>query len=211
MLTLRHKLTSSDFSDLSNCSRSYLVLVLELFLLGWPSKLADPIEAFYENCLPKPGRAPPMETTKHHSQDEAGHHPMSSSNTTTTDLFINESPMVESIRQMNLAALAAQMASLPQHPEDAGGPLHKGGEMHQHNNGGYDSTNWSKDLDSVTMWTPKTYSRPPPPIASHNRAALHGSLSLNDYSNVRPNNLRRWKVPPSFKSWNLFFVLFKFC
>ena len=69
MLTVRHKLTSTDFSDLSNSSRSYLVLVLELFLLGWPTKLADPVEAFYDSCLPKQGRAPPMETTKHHSQN----------------------------------------------------------------------------------------------------------------------------------------------
>jgi hypothetical protein len=68
MLTVRHKLTSTDFSDLSNSSRSYLVLVLELFLLGWPTKLADPVEAFYDSCLPKQGRSPPMETTKHHSQ-----------------------------------------------------------------------------------------------------------------------------------------------
>ena len=117
-----------------------------------------------------------------------------------SDLFLSESPMVESIRQMNLAALAAQMASLPQHhQEDVDGQLHKGGDMQQHqhlNNGGgssYESTNWSKDLDTVTMWTPKTYSRPPPPIVlnNHNRPNLHGSVSLNDYSNVRPNNMRR--------------------
>ena len=200
MMTLRHKLASSDFSDLSNSSRSYLVLVLELYLLGWPSKLSDPVEAFYKDCLPKQGRAPPMETTKHHSQDEGGggHVPTSSS----SDLFLNESPMVESIRQMNLAALAAQMASLPQHHHEdmGGGPLHKGGgdmqHQHQQNNGGFESTNWSKDLETMTMWTPKTYSRPPPPIVNssmvnQNRPNLHGSISLNDYSNVRPNNMRR--------------------
>ncbi len=109
--------------------------------------------------------------------------------------------MVESIRQMNLAALAAQMASLPQHhQEDVGGHLHKVNDMQQHHqhlsNGGgssYESTNWSKDLDTVTMWTPKNYSKPPPPIVlnNHNRPNLHGSLSLNDYSNIRPNNMRR--------------------
>ena len=116
-------------------------------------------------------------------------------------MFLSESPMVESIRQMNLAAMAAQMASLPHHQEDVDGQLHKGGDMQQHqhlNNGGgssYESTNWSKDLDTVTMWTPKTYSRPPPPIVlnNHNRPNLHGSVSLNDYSNVRPNNMRRWR------------------
>jgi len=104
--------------------------------------------------------------------------------------------------QMNLAALAAQMASLPQHHHEdmGGGHLHKGGGDMQHqqqqNNGGFESTNWSKDLETMTMWTPKTYSRPPPPImnssmVNQNRPNLHGSLSLNDYSNVRPNNMRR--------------------
>jgi hypothetical protein len=179
MLTLRQKLTGADFTDLSGSSRSYLLLVLELSILGWPARLAEPVEAFYSTCLPNQGRSPPMASGEARLGEEvASHRPPVSS--VTTDLLIEESPMVESLRQMNLAALAG-LCDLQQ--DDLGGSGHK--EM------GYDS--WSKD-SSVT-WTPKTYSRPPPPIVnmsvSANRPVSHGSISLNEYSNVRPNNLRR--------------------
>ena len=179
MMSLRQRLITSDVSNLSSTSRSGLVLVLELFLLGWPKKLSDPVEAFYSKCLPQRGRCLQMQAQSNvgEDDDDGGDRVDSDAHTTTSaassqDLFIGKSSMIE----MNLAALAAQMSSLQQQEED---PMAQ--QIH-----GWET----KDPE---MWTPKTFSRPPPPIMnpSMNRPVHHGSITLNDYSNVHPSNLRR--------------------
>ena len=176
MMALRQRLITSDISNLSSSSRSGLILVLELFLLGWPKKLSDPIEAFYSKCLPQRGRCIPMQAQSNESDDTAEPESHTSLQTSTSaasqDLYIGKSSMIE----MNLAALAAQMSSLQQQEEDPMGQIH----------------GWEKDPEmwNPGLFSPKTFSRPPPPIMnpSMNRPGLH---SMNDYSNVHQSNLRR--------------------
>jgi hypothetical protein len=167
MMTLRQKLTSTDMNNLSSQSRTHLILVLELFLLGWPKKLSDPVEAFYSKCLPKRGRCLQISASNNGVDDDVESQTTLS---TTTDLFIGKSPMVE----MNLAALAVQMSTLQQQQDEAATTMH----------------GWCKDTE---MWPLKTFARPPPQIINPpmSRPNLQGSLSLNDYSNLRPTNLRR--------------------
>ena len=186
LLNLRQKLTCSDASGLTSQSRTHLVLVLELYLLGWPRKLSDPVEAFYSKSLPKRGRCPLMPASLSNVDsgvgvgvDRDGNDDDDNAEARNTHLFIEKSPML----RMNLAALASQMSSTLQQydDDDTAAATSSSSSMHH---------GWCKDPE---MWPSKDFSRPPPQIINPqmNISGLQGSMGLSDYSNLRPNNLRR--------------------
>lgn len=181
LLNLRQKLTCSDGSGLTSQSRTHLVLVLELYLLGWPKKLSDPVEAFYSKSLPKRGRCSVMPASLSNVDSGVGvgvdHDGNDDDNVDArnTHLFIEKSPML----RMNLAALASQMSSTLQQFDDDDTAAATSSSMHH---------GWCKDPE---VWPSKDFSRPPPQIISPQQMNLQGSMGLSDYSNLRPNNLRR--------------------
>lgn len=163
MSKVRRKLTT-DPNDLSTMSRTYLLVVIELYILGWPPKMSDQTEKFYSNILSARGRLAPMEPSKSLAETIASSPPGKMSAATNSHIFRSPtSPNVESIRQMNLAALiSAQMAAASNNQDEL---LSGGG--YSHSSGDYYSNGWGSSSGEVSNWAPKTFSRPPPPISNH--------------------------------------------